>query len=71
MAGELIRVTITRNDDGTWDTLRERADNGERFNGARNMVAAFDAVLRAYHEDGTPRNKLPDDTERQSKGSDE
>ncbi len=58
----LVKVTITRNSDGTWDVLRERAENGERIAGVPDLDEAFDAVRRAYKADGTPRNLLPEGT---------
>jgi hypothetical protein len=50
----LLRVVIERREDGRWDVLRERAENGDRFV-CDDLLEASDVVLMAYRPDGMPR----------------
>ena len=43
---ELRKVTFTRRSDGRWDVLRERAENGERITGCRNLAECFAMVRK-------------------------
>lgn len=50
MTEGLRRVTITRRDDGRWDVVRERDENGESIRGCKDLEECFD-MIRA-HEGG-------------------
>lgn len=69
MKAYLRKVTIERQDDGTWKLVRERdatpeqpRGNGETFLGVVDLERAFSTILAAYMPDGSPRKQmyLPD-----------
>ncbi len=40
----LVKLTITKDSDGTWSCTRERATNGETATGLRNLEEVFEYV---------------------------